>query len=124
MFLVKGAVTAPDTDANLSKFYEMSKLAEQLVNGIRAYKQVGDKEEAKALRDEPENAKLRKMVPLLGATGEQIGVLQKRIARIKNKPDAEMSPDEKAKSIREIKQRINILADRAVERADKKGVER
>ena len=124
MFLVKGAVTAPDTDANLSKFYEMSKLAEQLVNGIRAYKQVGDKEEAKALRDEPDNAKLRKMVPLLGATGEQIGVLQKRIARIKNKPDAEMSPDEKAKSIREIKQRINILADRAVERADKKGVER
>lgn len=123
-FLWKGAVTAPDTDANLSKFYEMSKLAEQLVNGIRAYKQVGDKEEAKALRDEPENAKLRKMVPLLGATGEQIGVLQKRIARIKNKPDAEMSPDEKAKSIREIKQRINILANRAVERADKKGVER
>jgi hypothetical protein len=124
MFLVKGAVTAPDTDANLSKFYEMSKLAEQLVNGIRAYKQVGDKEEAKALRDEPDNAKLRKMVPLLGATGEQIGVLQKRIARIKNKPDAEMSPDEKAKSIREIKQRINGLADKAIVKADKKGVER
>lgn len=123
-FLWKGIFTAPAKDSNVSRYYDMNKEVEQLVNGIRAYKQVGDKEEAKALRDEPENAKLRKMAPLLGAIGEQIGTIQGRIARIKNKPDAEMSPDEKATRIRVLQEKINILADRAVERADKKGVSR
>jgi len=123
-FLWKGVLTAPAKDSNVSRYYDMNKEVEQLVNGIRAYKQVGDKEEAKALRDEPENAKLRKMAPLLGAIGEQIGTIQGRIARIKNKPDAEMSPDEKATRIRVLQEKINILADRAVKRADEKGVER
>ena len=123
-FLWKGIFTAPAKDSNVSRYYDMNKEVEQLVNGIRAYKQVGDKEEAKALRDEPENAKLRKMAPLLGAIGEQIGTIQGRIARIKNKPDAEMSPDEKATRIRVLQEKINKLAGRAIERADKKGVSR
>ena len=123
-FLWKGVLTAPAKDSNVSRYYDMNKEVEQLVNGIRAYKQVGDKEEAKALRDEPENAKLRKMAPLLGAIGEQIGTIQGRIARIKNKPDAEMSPDEKATRIRVLQEKINKLADRAVKRADDKGVSR
>jgi hypothetical protein len=123
-FLWKGILTAPAKDSNVSRYYDMSKEVEQIVNGIRAYKQVGDKEEAKALRNEPENEKLRKMAPLLGATGEQIGTMQGRIARIKNKPDTEMSPDEKATRIRVLQEKINRLADRAIERADKKGVSR
>ena len=123
-FLWKGVLTAPAKDSNVSRYYDMNKEVEQLVNGIRAYKQVGDKEEAKALRNEPENAKLRKMAPLLGAIGEQIGTMQGRIARIKNKPDTEMSPDEKATRIRVLQEKINKLAGRAIERADKKGVSR
>jgi hypothetical protein len=123
-FLWKGILTAPAKDSNVSRYYDMSKEVEQIVNGIRAYKQVGDKEEAKALRNEPENEKLRKMAPLLGATGEQIGTMQGRIARIKNKPDTEMSPDEKATRIRVLQEKINKLADRAIKRADEKGVSR
>jgi len=123
-FLWKGVVTAPAKDKALSDYYALAKSAEQIVNGIRAYKQVGDKEGAKALRNEPENEKLRKMAPLLGATGEQIGTMQGRIARIKNKPDTEMSPDEKATRIRVLQEKINKLAGRAIKRADEKGVSR
>jgi hypothetical protein len=123
-FLWKGVVTAPAKDKALSDYYALAKSAEQIVNGIRAYKQVGDKEEAKALRNEPENEKLRKMAPLLGATGEQIGTMQGRIARIKNTPDTEMSPDEKATRIRVLQEKINKLANRAIKRADEKGVSR
>jgi hypothetical protein len=123
-FLWKGILTAPAKDSNVSRYYDMSKEVDQIGNGIRAYKQVGDKEEAKALKKEPGNAELLKMAPLLGATGEQIGTMQGRIARIKNKPDTEMSPDEKATRIRVLQEKINKLADRAIKRADEKGVSR
>jgi hypothetical protein len=123
-FLWKGIYTAPAKDVNLNKYYNLSKAAEQIVSGVRAYRKEGSREEAKAMKAEPESKALLKAAPMFDAAGEQIGAMQAHINRIKHKPDSEMSPDEKAKRIRIIQERINKRADRAIERADKIGVER
>jgi hypothetical protein len=123
-FLWKGVYTAPNKDTHLSKYYALAKSAEQIVNGVRAYKKAGEMEKAKTMRGEPENVKLRRAAPALGTAGDQIATLQSKIARIKHTPDVNMSPDEKAARIRELEKKINIAARKAVKRSDAIGVER